>query len=192
MTICSGDVLQAYRPLVIEEKREQKFHRHNDYNASKMIESLHRLNPFSGSNRHKPLRSWTGFNSFTSSRSSRSSRSTHTSNYPPQTIPGSRIDGVKLRALLNREFGREYRLEVNFVILCLTRYLPTERRNKTNPSKMRSDNYTLFAGRHLTYEEISLCAAWDPEIGVRGGDFTRNGSFPPRFASDGGVRSIGY
>lgn len=49
------------------------------------------------------------------SNSTASSRATYREQ-EPQMIPGSRIDANKLKELLNRKFGSEYRLEVSGVL----------------------------------------------------------------------------
>ncbi|KAI3327011.1 hypothetical protein HD806DRAFT_485729 [Xylariaceae sp. AK1471] len=100
----------------------------------KMIAALSRIFPSFDHKDHEIHRSWSGFNSIATSRSSKSSRSTYR-NEQPQIIYGSWIDGAKLRELLNRKFGSEYKLE------------------------MRSDDYRLYARGRLTDEEIMCCAA---------------------------------
>ncbi|KAI0419020.1 hypothetical protein F5X98DRAFT_335886 [Xylaria grammica] len=76
-------------------------------------------------------RSSTGFDSMDSGSTDKT-RSTYRDK-PPQIIPASWIDGKRLRELLNRKFGSQYRLE-------------TVR-----------DEFRIFAAEKLSEEEIQGC-----------------------------------
>ncbi|KAI0162278.1 hypothetical protein GGR57DRAFT_453637 [Xylariaceae sp. FL1272] len=80
-----------------------------------------------------PRRSKSGHDSIASSRSSKSWPYDY-SHVKPQIIRGSWVDGDRLKELLNRKFGSNYRLQ------------------------LRSDDYRLFASERLTEEEIMWCA----------------------------------
>ncbi|KAI0913778.1 hypothetical protein F4823DRAFT_575433 [Ustulina deusta] len=98
----------------------------------KAISAFSRFFPFFDHKTHQITRSRTGFDSMATSNSTASSRATYREQ-EPQMIPGSRIDANKLKELLNRKFGSEYRLE------------------------LRSDTYRLYANGKLREAEIMGC-----------------------------------
>lgn len=78
----------------------------------------------------------------------------------PQIIAGSWVNERKLKQLLSRKFGREYRLHVGaFAIM----HALSEGRLKLLPiahtghSQMRSNTYKIYADERLTEAEIMTC-----------------------------------
>ncbi|KAI1203046.1 hypothetical protein F5X97DRAFT_284710 [Nemania serpens] len=69
-----------------------------------------------------------------SSSNSNGSPNSYNSTWSQQTFAATRIDGDKLRDLLNRKFNGDYALT------------------------LQSDEYTIFAERGLSEEEILSCA----------------------------------